>query len=150
MKIVGLVLWIVAFELISMTIGMMTQNNVDGWYATLKAPPFTPPNIAFPIMWTILYAMIAAAGWYIWRHRDNRLLSVFMLYMLLNWSWSFVFFGMQQLFAGFLWILAINVLSLALVVMSWKRLRIAALLMIPPTLWTLFAAYLNGGYWYLN
>ena len=142
------------FEAVSAFIGTHTQSGVDNWYANLTAPPFTPPNIIFPIMWSILYAMIAAAGWTIWRrrHSDNgmRLLTLFGVYMAFNWSWSFVFFGAQQLFAGFIWIIIINIIACLIIAISWHKMRAAALLMIPPTFWTLYAAYLNGGYWILN
>ena len=46
-KYLSLALWIIVFEAVSYTIGMATQNGVDGWYASLTPPPLTPPNIAF-------------------------------------------------------------------------------------------------------
>lgn len=149
-----LLLWILAFEAISLLIGRAIAPGVSGWYAGLTAPPLTPPNIAFPVMWTILYAMIAAAGWLAWQHRGASsaqfLLVIFALYMALNWSWSFIFFGAHLLLTGFIWIILINFLSILFIRKSWNTLRPAALLMILPTLWTLYAAYLNGGYWWLN
>lgn len=153
-KYLTLPLWIIAFEAVSYLIGTANQPSVDGWYGSLTPPPLTPPNLAFPVMWTILYALIAAAGWHIWRGRNEpggrALLVLFALYMALNWSWSFVFFGAHLLLAGFLWILALNAVAALFIVRAWKPLRPAALLMVPPLLWTLFAAYLNGGYWWLN
>lgn len=143
-------LWIVIFEAVSFAIGRLTQGGVDGWYATLQAPPMTPPNILFPIMWTILYALIAAAGWNIWRSGNKKLIGLFAVYMAFNWSWSFLFFTLHLLGVSFFWILAINLLSIAIVIAAHHRTRAASWLMIPPTLWTLFAAYLNGGYWILN
>lgn len=153
-KYFGLALLIGIFEAISYLIGSATQSSVDGWYGTLTPPPLTPPDIAFPVMWTMLYALIAAAGWFTWRGRNEpggrTLLILFAVYMALNWSWSFVFFGAHQLLAGFIWILALDAVAMLFIVRAWKTLRPAALLMIPPLLWTLFAAYLNGGYRWLN
>lgn len=153
-KHIPLLLWIIVFEAVSVLIGLGTQSGVDGWYAGLERPSFTPPNIAFPVMWSILYAMIGAAGYYIWqaRHgRDGRLrLGLFAGYMVLNWSWSFVFFTLHQLLIGFIWIIAIDVLAIAVIAASWRDVRRAALLMLPPLAWTLFAAVLNGTYWWLN
>ena len=151
-KYAPLLLWIGAFELISFTIGSLTQGSVDGWYIQLARPPLVPPNIVFPIMWTILYALIAATGWHLWRAREAQphLLRLFFAYMALNWSWSFVFFGAHLLLPGLVWILALNLIAVILIFQAWDRLRNAALLMIPPTLWTFFAAYLNAGYWWLN
>lgn len=153
-KYLSLALWVIAFEAISFAIGMSTQGDVDGWYASLTRPPLVPPNIVFPIMWTTLYALIAATGWYLWRNRhdedgDFRLI-VFGIYMALNWAWSFIFFTAHLMLPGFLWIMLMNFTAITLIVKSWQDVRPASYLMIPPTLWTLFAAYLNGAFWYVN
>lgn len=153
-KHIPLLCWIIAFEAVSVLIGLGTQSGVEGWYAGLVQPSFAPPNIAFPIMWSILYAMIAAAGYDIWQARGQAggtlRLNLFIAYMALNWSWSFVFFTLHQLFIGFIWIVAIDVLAVAVIATSWQALRRAAVLMMPPLCWTLFAAVLNGAYWWLN
>ena len=153
-KYLSLALWILVFEAVSYSIGMATQNGVDGWYASLTPPPLTPPNIAFPIMWSLLYSLIAAAGWTVWRGRNDSarkgLLPLYIVYMIMNWRWSFIFFGAQELLIGFIWIVVMDVLALVFIAKAWGRLRVAAYLMIPPTLWTIYAAYLNGGYWILN
>ena len=39
-----------------------TQNEIDGWYASLTKPAFNPPNWVFPVAWTILYTMIAVSA----------------------------------------------------------------------------------------
>lgn len=150
----GLIGTIAFFEIVSMAIGYTTQGGVDGWYQTLIRPPFVPPNIIFPIMWTILYAMIAGAGWCLFMmpltSKRNRLIELFMLYMILNWSWSFIFFTMNQLFLAFAWIVAVDLIALSLICRAWADARRASYLMIPPLLWTSFATYLAGAYWWLN
>ena len=51
--------------------GAITRPNLD-WYGTLVKPGFAPPNAAFPIVWTILYAMMAVAAWLVWRSARQR------------------------------------------------------------------------------
>lgn len=145
-------LWIGAFETVSFTIGRVTQPGVEGWYTGLVPPPLTPPNIVFPIVWTTLYAMLAVAGWILWtrREQDRRLLNLFAVYMIMNWGWSFLFFSLHWLFISFAWIVALNLVSLVLIVAAWRTARPAAWLIIPTMVWTCFAAYLAGGYWLLN
>lgn len=146
--------WILAFEAVSMVIGHLTQSGVDGWYAELARPPLVPPNLLFPIMWTILYALIAVAGCRLWETRHSiihaPLRSLFVIYMLMNWGWSFIFFSAHALMPALAWIVGVNIVALSLICAAWRVERIVAKLMIPVTLWTLFAAYLTGGYWYLN
>lgn len=154
-QIFFLVLWIAAFEAVSAAIGYATRPEVDVWYKALERPWFTPPNILFPVVWTMLYALIASAGFFIWQARRSdkngmKRLSLFTLYMALNWSWSFVFFTAGQLFAGLMWIIALNIASIALIGYCWRDLRVAAVLLLPPLAWTSFAALLNGAFWWLN
>lgn len=153
-KKVQLVLWIVAFELISSLIGYLTQGQVDGWYASLEKPAFSPPNWLFPIAWTTLYALIAVAGFRIWHlpHGEKRakLLRVFTVYMAMNWSWSFIFFTLHMLLAGFVWILLMIMLTVTLIVKLRHVDRLSSWFLVPLLLWTVFASYLNGMHWYLN
>jgi len=154
MHIPTLLIWILVFEAISVSIGMSTQSAVDGWYAGLVRPSFAPPNIVFPVMWTILYALIAAAGYLLWQQRAGKLGKAawwsFVPYMAFNWSWSFVFFAWHQLLAGFVWIVIMNILTLTTIALCWQRDKRPVLLLLPPLCWTMFAAVLNAAYWWLN
>ena len=39
-----------------------SREGVQNWYPTLRKPSFNPPNAAFPIAWTTLYADIAVTS----------------------------------------------------------------------------------------
>ena len=78
----------------------IAHSNMD-WYATLQKPSFTPPAIAFPIVWTTLYVLMAIAAWTFWRHAENaglRRTGViwFGVQLVLNVAWTFAFFGLHQ------------------------------------------------------
>ncbi len=153
-KYLSLIATIVVYEAISAFIGRATLGDVQGWYATLNKPPLSPPNWLFPVVWTSLYILIASAGWWAWKvpagKERSTLLALFTVYTALNWGWSFVFFSAHLLLPGFIWILVMNLVALGFIAKAWKSERKAAYLMIPPLLWTSFAAYLNFGYWYFN
>jgi tryptophan-rich sensory protein len=153
-KIIIPALWVVAFECVSFLIGMATQGDVNAWYKQLAHPPLTPPDWVFPVAWGTLYALIALAGAVLWNNRrapgGKILLGLFAAYMILNWSWSFVFFGLHAVAAALIWIALMNILSLSILLRARHHARAATLLMIPPTLWTIFAMYLNAGVLVLN
>ena len=146
-----LVLWIVAYVGLAFLIGQGTQGSIDGWYATLNKPSFNPPNWVFAPVWTVLYIMIATAGWRLWDQGASvKLKTLFMIYTALNFAWTPVFFGLHLILPAFVLIVAINIVSLWIIRKAWGAVPLSAYLFIAPTLWTLFAAALNLGIFLLN
>jgi len=147
-------LWIIGFQAVSALIGMVTQSGMP-WYDTLEKSDFTPPDIAFPIVWTCLYVMLALAGYYAWNYakihgKDSRIFLLFWVQMFMNWGWSFVFFGLQMVLPAFIWICALNIAMLALILAAYRPLRIVSWLVLPTLIWGCFAGYLNYMIWVLN
>lgn len=124
------------------------------WYDTLEKSTLTPPDIAFPIVWTSLYIMLALAAWMVWGEFKQRGLNkafiLFWVQMLLNWGWSFVFFEFHLIAIGFYWICALNLVMIAYIFVQWPTNIKAALLVAPTVLWGSFAAYLNYSIMVLN
>jgi tryptophan-rich sensory protein len=63
----SLIIWIIALISIGSGIGSLTKTEITTWYSILHRSTLTPPNYIFPIAWTILYGIIGACGWLIWR-----------------------------------------------------------------------------------
>jgi len=88
--------WILVFEIISYGIGIITKDNIE-WYRMLNKPGITPPEIVFPIIWTILYAILGLAGYFLYnemyRKEIKPILILFLFQMIINWSWTPIFFG---------------------------------------------------------
>ena len=58
------------------------------WYETLAKPTWTPPDWAFPVVWSILYLFIAIAGWLVWREAGWSLpIAIWLAQLLLNGAW---------------------------------------------------------------
>lgn len=147
-------LWIIGFQAISALIGMVTRSGMP-WYQTLEKSSLTPPDLAFPIVWTILYVMLALAAYRVWEYarthgKNTPVFLLFWAQMLMNWGWSFIFFGLQMAQAGFIWICVLNILMAGFIAISWKPLKSAAIFVFPTLLWGCFAAYLNYMIWALN
>ena len=146
-----LALWIGLYLSVAFGIGQSTQASIDSWYQTLEKPSFNPPNWIFPIMWSFLYILIATAGWKLWQVGASiKLKIIYIIYTLLNWAWTPIFFGAQLIFPAFIWIVAINAVTILFISQAYKEVRLSALLMVPPLLWTLFAALLNYYIWRMN
>lgn len=130
---------------------MLTVPNIAHWYAVLPHPVGTPPNWLFGPVWTVLYALMAVAAWRVWlRPGGRRALSIWGWQLAVNAAWTPVFFALHRPGAALAVIVALNVL-IALTIAVFRRIdRIAALMMAPYLAWTLYAAYLNAGFWWLN
>jgi translocator protein len=134
--------------------GVLTQPNLD-WYATLAKPGFAPPNSVFPIVWPMLYAMMAVSAWLAWRapgkDEDRKLALIwFYIQLVVGVLWSVAFFGLHSPALGLGVIMAFLVVITITIVLFDRLSRIAALLLIPLLLWVCFATGLNFAIWFLN
>jgi tryptophan-rich sensory protein len=134
--------------------GLVTASSVGTWYPTLARPPFTPPDWVFAPVWTLLYAMIAVAGWRAWRRKQHarrtRALTLYGIQLALNLAWSCVFFGLQALGAGVVVIALLLAAIVATAIALYGVDRWAGLLFVPYAAWVGFAAVLNASFWLLN
>jgi tryptophan-rich sensory protein len=130
-------------------IGLMTLPGE--WYAGLAKPPFNPPNWIFAPVWTLLYIMVAVAGWRtLQRGPRSAAMAVWFIQLALNFVWSPVFFGAHRIGAALVIVAALLATIIAFIVICWPRDRAAALLFTPYAAWVAFATLLNGALWYLN
>ena len=128
--------------------------STGGWYAELVKPSWSPPSWVFGPVWTLLYAMMAAAALLVWRDGGWaarwRTLGLFVLQLLLNALWTPLFFGWHSPGAAFLEIIVLWMVLAATVVAFWKVRKFAGLLLVPYLVWVTFAAALNYAIWQLN
>ncbi len=125
------------------------------WYAALAKPALTPPDWIFPVVWTVLYAMIAVSGWLLWRQRNVDpsglpALGLWALQLALNAAWSWIFFGLHLTGVALAEIVLLFVTILAVVLLARRTSPAASLLMTPYLAWVGFAVWLNFGIWRLN
>ena len=124
------------------------------WYAQLRKPTWRPPNWLFAPVWTVLYLMIALAGWLVWHAAGffgaGLALSLYAVQLLLNAAWTPVFFGLHRLDLGFAVIILLW-LSIAATITAFAPVSAAAAwLMVPYLAWVSFASLLNFAVWQLN
>jgi translocator protein len=129
-----------------------SQFTPGGWYAALDKPSWTPPGWLFGPVWSVLYLMIAIAGWLVWQKREVTKVPVIFwaAQLLLNAAWSYLFFGLHQPGLAFVEIMVLLATILGFIGAAWPVSRAAALLFLPYAAWVAFAAFLNFSIWRLN
>jgi tryptophan-rich sensory protein len=121
------------------------------WYAQLNKPSWTPPNWFFPLIWSVLYAFIAIAGWLIFSGANRLLKILWLVQLLLNGLWSWLFFGLHRTGLGLLDIVALLSCIAALIwVARQQRDMNLVRLMMPYWLWVACAAALNAHIYIFN
>lgn len=132
-----------------LAIGYLTAPGE--WYADLAKPSFNPPGWAFAPVWTVLYVLIAVAGWRVWAKAPGGWpIWLWWAQIALNFLWSPVFFAAHQIALALLVILLLFAAILAFIALSWRQDRVAAWLFVPYAAWVGFASLLNGGIFALN
>ena len=129
-----------------------TMNGM-AYYNMQRKPFFSPPNIVFPIVWTILYILMGISSARIWKSDNTNksvALKTYALQLAVNFLWSIIFFGLHQYFFAFLWLLFLIILVIKMIKDFEKIDPKAAKLQIPYLLWCCFAAILNFSVWWLN
>ncbi|MFN7163949.1 MAG: TspO/MBR family protein [Hyphomonas sp.] len=123
------------------------------WYAALSKPPWTPPNWAFPVTWSVLFVLNAVAGWLVWLTGGAGAAGALALYgvsLAINASWSGVFFGARRMGLGFV-IVVMLWLSIAAVMAAFAPISaVAAGMLVPYLAWVTIASALNLRVWQLN
>jgi len=134
---------------------LFTRPEIGGWFAGLQKPWFNPPAWLFAPVWTTLYVLIAIAAYLVWKHRNNSVKykitrNIYIVQLLLNFSWSIVFFGMHQILGALVVIMLLWASILFNLVWFNKYSKVAGRLLIPYLLWVSFAAFLNLYIYLLN
>lgn len=126
----------------------LTRGSMSVYEEAIK-PPLSPPPILFPIVWSILYALMGISAGMIYK-TVGRVPFVYYLQLFVNFIWPIIFFNMQAFLFAFIWILLLWVLIIAMIAEFYTINKTAALLQIPYLLWVTFAAYLNFAIWLLS
>ncbi|BAG40001.1 DNA gyrase inhibitor [Orientia tsutsugamushi str. Ikeda] len=150
----SLIIWIVVLIAIGGVIGSFTKSEISTWYSTLHRSTMTQPNYVFPVAWTILYGIIGACGWLIWRSQAFPKLSIiktlYVAQFILNWSWTPLFFHYHLTGLSIVVLIAMDILVGTIICSAYQKMRAVSLLMIPYLSWILFASYLNFYIWQYN
>ena len=127
-------------------LGSVAASSSRETYERLDLPPFAPPGWVFGPTWTVLYVLIAVAGWLVWREAGlDRSIAVYAVQLALNALWTPIFFAGDRHGLALVEIIVLLVAVLATMALFAPRSRTAAALLVPYAAWVAFATALNAG-----
>lgn len=132
---------------------IFTASSVTNWYVTLEKPDFTPPGWIFAPIWVILYFLMGISLYLLWisKTKDNRkAFTAFAVQLILNASWSFLFFGLKSPLYGLIDILFLLAAIILTILFLYKISVLATALLVPYLVWVVFATVLNYNILLLN
>ena len=140
-------IFILSAELVGV-ISALLSGGFGNFYDKFTPPPLLPPSWLFPVVWTVLYAVMGFSAYLIYSSDANqsdktKALKIYWAQLAVNFLWSIVFFRFEALCLA----VAVILVLLALIVMMIAEFRkispLAALINIPYLLWVAFATYLT-------
>lgn len=134
--------------------GLISSGGMRAFEEAAK-PPLTPSGIVFPIVWTILYALMGISSYMIVtsnapQKETECAILLYAAQLFVNFLWSPFFFNLKLYFFSFAWLILLWVLILMMILRFYRIRPLAAYLQIPYLLWVTFAGYLNLGVAILN
>jgi len=133
---------------------LITSSGLD-WYNGLNFPAFVPSGSFIGMVWTIIFILTAISVLMFYNKSDRSAHSVIISLLFfnnafLNVFWCSLFFGQHLMGLALVEIFILNAVNLVLILLLWKKYRIAALLLFPYFIWVCVAAYLNYSLWLIN
>lgn len=143
-KLTDILIYVVSAELAG-ALSALLSGGFSDFFDKYARPPLQPPMWVFPVVWTILYAVMGYSAYRISKSGEaaKGALAVYWIQLGVNFLWSIVFFRFEALWAAFAVIILLLVLIIVMILMFRKLDPIAALINIPYLLWVTFASYLN-------
>ena len=129
------------FVILALIVGGLASSNTadDIWYQDLIKSPLNPPGYVFGIVWPILYLLMSISAFRTFNETKN----LFLIQLLFNAIWSWLFFAFQMPFIALLNIWLLIYLNIKLNLKMFYQDKLSGFLFIPYILWLFFASYLN-------
>ncbi|MEK7630126.1 MAG: TspO/MBR family protein [Patescibacteria group bacterium] len=152
--------------------------SISNWYINLAKPAFMPPAWIFSPVWATLYALMGVSLFLVWQNewrvknkillpkkkawnkwserfwigdlQKENIIAIFVIQLILNISWSYLFFGLQLPVLAFFEILALWWAIFYTIVNFYRVSKFAAWFLLPYVFWVSFAIYLNYSIVVLN
>lgn len=146
-SITVMLIFIVSAELVGV-LSALLSGGMNDFFARYTPPPFLPPTIVFPIVWTVLYALMGISAYLVYSSDAdsdaiNRAMKLYVIQLVVNFSWSIIFFRFEMIWLAAAVILLLIVLVIAMIISFKSIYPIAGYMNIPYLVWLIIAFYLN-------
>lgn len=146
-KVLSFVIPVAVCFLVGLTASYFQSDAIKNWYPTLIKPALTPPNIVFPIAWSIIYLCMGISIGLIINSMTapkRYFIRTFVFQLFFNFTWSIGFFYLENPLIGFINILLLDIFVINYTLKSYPVNKASSILFFPYVVWLLFATYLNG------
>jgi len=100
------------------------------------------PSWIFPVVWTILYILMGVSSYIIYE-KELEVPKIYVIQLIWNLLWSFVFFTFKLYLLAFIWIIILFILVIRMITVFRKTDKLAAYLQIPYAIWLIVALILT-------
>jgi translocator protein len=147
--------WTVAASAATAALGSVASRDTSSvWYRWLHKPVIQPPAVVFPVVWTLLYSDIAVTSAVALDRLEDDETGAYRgalaANLILNASWSWVFFKAHRLFPAILVAGALSASSWDLVRRTLRSDERAGWALLPYAGWCSFATVLTTAIWWRN
>ncbi len=131
------------------------SGSQNAMFEAINKPPLSPPGWLFPVVWTVLYALMGISSYLVYTsdakpQEKSKALWTYGIQLAVNFFWSIIFFKYQAFLFAFYWLILLWLLIILTILRFSKILKTAAWLLVPYLIWVTFAGYLNYGIYLLN
>ena len=146
-NLTDILIWVISAELVGVLSALLSGGFSD-FYDRYIQPPLLPPSWLFPVVWTILYALMGYSAYLICSSEGgakekSAAIKAYIVQLALNFSWSIIFFRFEALWLAFGVIIALLAAVIVMTVRFYRIVPLAGYLNIPYIIWVTFASYLN-------
>ncbi len=138
---------IVIAELVGILASFFSRDAMMVYGQMGDGVALAPPAIVFPIVWTILYALMGVSAARIWLSDDSeersKALKLYVAQLVVNFFWSIIFFNFESYGVALLWIILLWVLIILMIKAFNQVDKVAARLQIPYLVWVTYAAFIT-------
>ena len=141
---------IISFSIVAILvlISMILTKNTMSFYENITKPKLAPPPQLFPIVWSVLYFILAIT---LYRFYDDKEIKMAVLVnLVINIIWPILFFRFKLLFLSIFWLLLIIISLIYCLFKIYKKDKVFSYINLPYLVWLLFALYLNISIFILN